>query len=691
MHTRKQRIADPCARYLNYLHDKPIIKIAEARNLAQEFSIETLDRSGRWYFTPGAKSIYDVRIRNDSNNSLDCSLVLEDPPSGVALEPQSFALRGHEVRTVTVTFAADAPAARSQRVLLTLRDRDGAVQATFEHPLITTGGTDCSISLAWKDAVIEAGEVRAFDLTCCVRSQSDGPTSFSLAFTPHPALTFPPLQPVSLDPGESAEVPIRVLWDPKIKDDSGLNHPLLLEVGVPVSNGRRTSRVRWDAVEGQLQPFAWNKVLAVAQTAPAARSGDGKPAEPPPPATAPALPSVRTAPEPSSVKTAAEFSFASPQVGSGAPPAVTSNGHTPTKRLEEVEQPAVTQSTPVQLPAVPVQSAPPSPAAVPVTAKDESAPQAASVTATQSEIMAPPASVITPPANVIMPPPSASMLPPSATAPQAGAITPLPIVDNGFTAPPRREIAIALHDKVAAGSLRSRPAKKLATSWLIVSVPAAALVVAAVLFRPSSPPPPPSPGPVVLSTPVVSANSAQSAAPSATLNVAQHKPVVRQKAAPLAPKHAASPSPSAIAQNIATPAPAHTAATLPATPIAHRVAAVAAPPARQQSATRRILRQRLAALAPGPVVALGGVEAHYGARGRAVRVNWAAAEQTAANIQLIDNHGAILNATTVRGTRESVLLYLPPRYRGSVTIQLTSTGRLGERVAQTAFLPAFGY
>lgn len=634
--------------------------------LAQEFSIETLDRSGRWYFTPGAKSIYDVRIRNDSNNSLDCSLVLEDPPSGVSLEPQSFALRGHEVRTVTVTFAADAPAARSQRVLLTLRDRDGAVHATFEHPLITTGGTDCTISLAWKDAVIEAGEVRAFDLTCCVRSQSDGPTSFSLAFTPHPALTFPTLQPVSLDPGESTELPIRVLWDAKIKDDSGLNHPLLLEVGVPVSNGRRTSRMRWDAVEAQMQPFAWNKVLAVAQTAPAARNGDGKPAESPPPVTAPEVASVKTVAEPPSLKTAAELSPASAQVGSGALPTVTSNGHTPAKRLEEVEQLAATQPAPIQ-----------SPAAVPVMAKDESAPQAASVTTTQSEIMAPPASAITPP--------------PSAATPQAGAIKPLPIVDNGFTAPPRRESAIAHHDKVATGSLRSRPVKKLATNWLIGSVAAAALVVAAVLFRPSSPPPPPSPGPVVLSTPVVTTNSIQSVAPSATLNVAQHKPVVQQKAAVLAPKHAASPSPSAIAQNIATPAPAHTAATILAAPVTHRVAAVAAPPARQQSVTRRILRQRLAALAPGPVVALGGVEAHYGARGRAVRVNWAAAEQSAANIQLIDNHGTILNAITVRGTRESVLLYLPPRYRGSVTIQLTSTGRLGERVAQTAFLPAFGY
>jgi len=97
--------------------------------LAQAFRIETLDRSGRWYLTPGARSIYDLRIRNDSKNAVDCSLVVEDPATGVSVEPNAFALRGHEVRTVTVTFASDATSVRSHRVLLSLHaDDDGRPQ-----------------------------------------------------------------------------------------------------------------------------------------------------------------------------------------------------------------------------------------------------------------------------------------------------------------------------------------------------------------------------------------------------------------------------------------------------------------------------------------------------------------------------------------------------------------------------------
>ena len=64
--------------------------IAEAHSLAQSLRIETLDRSGRWYLTPGSRCIYDLRVRNDTKNAADCSLVVEDPASGVTVDPQTF-------------------------------------------------------------------------------------------------------------------------------------------------------------------------------------------------------------------------------------------------------------------------------------------------------------------------------------------------------------------------------------------------------------------------------------------------------------------------------------------------------------------------------------------------------------------------------------------------------------------------
>jgi hypothetical protein len=89
-------------------------------------------------------------------------------------------------------------------------------------------------------------------------------------------------------------------------------------------------------------------------------------------------------------------------------------------------------------------------------------------------------------------------------------------------------------------------------------------------------------------------------------------------------------------------------------------------------------------------VALGGIEAYYGPRGRAVRVIWSAAEQASANVQLIDNRGMTVNSTSVRGGRQSVIMYLPRGYRGALTVQVSSVGRLGERVAETTSLPPFG-
>jgi len=228
--------------------------------LAQAFRIETLDRSGRWYLTPGSRSIYDLRIRNDSKNAVDCTLVVEDPTTGVTVEPSSFSLRGHEVRTVTVTFAPDATSVRAHSVLLSLHsDADGATLATFEHPLVVTGGTDCSVAVAYKDAIVEAGELRGFEVACSVRCQSEATSTFQVSFAPHPALSIPSLPPISLEPGQLGEMVIPIRWNRDAKDESGWNHPTLLEVAVPVSNGRRTSRVRWESIELKLEPFLKSK------------------------------------------------------------------------------------------------------------------------------------------------------------------------------------------------------------------------------------------------------------------------------------------------------------------------------------------------------------------------------------------------------------------------------------------------
>lgn len=607
--------------------------------MAQSCSIETLDRSGRWYFTPGAKSIYDLRVRNDANSTIDCSLVLDDPASGVSIEPKRFSLRGHEVRTVTVTVAADAPVPRSQRVLLTLRDSAGAQLASFEHPLIITGGSDCSISLTWKDALVEHGAVKGFELNCAVRSQSDGPTSFALSFVPHPSLTFAAVEPLMLGPGESRELTIPVRWNSTVTDEHGLNHPTALEVIVPVSNGRRSSRLRWDAIEAQLQPFYWNDVLAAARSAPATRNGEKSASA----ETAGQNPPERSAASSAAVATHASDDTATQAVPGEAKPAQASssngasngaiNGHatvTPPEAATEIGLPLFTGNAPE------------------ASAFDDA-----------PTVVAAPTPVIVPAAAPVAPTP----------------FEPQPSFGVSAMRTP----------------LQPQPKKRIAAGLLIGALATVSLIIAAAFFRPSGTQQRPSTGPVVLASPLAAGSFqpqlATAPPPSHAVahnNVAQHaRPAAAKTSQPVAQPSAhvsalvATSAPRQIAH--VQPPPPRTSAPIVLRPVLHAAAAPAP------------YRSQLAAPPNGPVVALGGVEAFYGARGRAVRVNWSAAEQSAANIQLIDDHGTTVNSINVRGGRRSVLLYLPPRYRGAVTIQLTSTGRLGERVAQTAFLPPFGY
>ena len=127
--------------------------------MSQAFRIETLDRSGRWYLSPGARSIYDLRIRNDSKNAVECSLVVDEPA------------------------------------------------------IVVTGGTDCSVAVAYRDVIVEAGEVRGFEVACSVRSQSEATSTFQVSLSEHPALSVPALPPISLDPGQVGEMVIPIQWN----------------------------------------------------------------------------------------------------------------------------------------------------------------------------------------------------------------------------------------------------------------------------------------------------------------------------------------------------------------------------------------------------------------------------------------------------------------------------------------------
>jgi hypothetical protein len=216
---------------------------------------------------------------------------------------------------------------------------------------------------------------------------------------------------------------------------------------------------------------------------------------------------------------------------------------------------------------------------------------------------------------------------------------------------------------------------------MIGGLAAVAIVVGIFVFRPSPQPQAPSTTPVVAAPPVVAVNPTHAV-----------KPVVMHAHAPIKPalivkpvNAAATPAPAT--PKAATPTPA-TAAPVTPKPATQRPAAVATRP---RPAPRHVARYgKLYQPESGSVVALGGIEAFYGPRGRAVRVIWSAAEQASANVSLIDDHGSTVNSVSVRGARQSILMYLPRGYHGGLTVQVSSMGRLGERVAQTTSLPPFG-
>ena len=238
--------------------------------MAANLAIECADRSVRWYLTPGQTSRYEILVTNQSGDeSVECTMALDDPPSGGAFEPASFALRPRERKTVILTFAEETQVPRDQRVLISVRDPNSIVLASFEHGLISAGGTDCTVTLSWKEPIVDGDEIRGFVISCAIKSLSASPGTFALQFTPHPALEFVDVTPIKLQPGQTETVAIPILWKRDHKDANGFDHPHVIEISVAVSQGRRSFRLPWDTIETKLAALRPAPVPA-ATAAPAA-------------------------------------------------------------------------------------------------------------------------------------------------------------------------------------------------------------------------------------------------------------------------------------------------------------------------------------------------------------------------------------------------------------------------------------
>jgi hypothetical protein len=199
-----------------------------------------------------------------------------------------------------------------------------------------------------------------------------------------------------------------------------------------------------------------------------------------------------------------------------------------------------------------------------------------------------------------------------------------------------------------------------------------------------------------------------SAAPSVTVPPPVTMETVQPRAKATGPaKTSASPPAVAAVASPIRPSIAPSAALRAASQAAHQAVAptvAPAPPPTQRPATPKpkvALAPKPSALPkpqvvrrprppnPNTIVAIQGVDAHYGGGGRAVGVRWGANGQSSATVQLSGDKGEILSQADVAGTRQSAVMYVPKTYRGSVFVQVISIGYHGERVTQSTSLPPY--
>ncbi len=571
--------------------------------MPRSITIESANRSVRWYLTPGEQTTYEIAVSNTGDEAIQCVLKLDEPPNGGAIQPSAFALEPGEARNAQLTFRPDAKASRDQLAVVTARDADNRKVGEFQITLISAGGTDCATTLAWKGApdaedARAQGGVQGFVLALSLKSLSQSDGEFQIDFSAHPALEFPTLQPLYLAPGQVANVDVPVRWHPDVKDADGFNHPRVIEVGVAVSQGRRSSRLAWDLIDRKLSGRPEEETPAIVE-----HGGENASAE-------------------------------------------TSPAATETLRVSALAA-AVVASPPVE--------APP-PALEPVA----SAPQSGQFDGFEESVVG---------------------LPRRGFRPYDLPIDEAPKTPTPKTPTPKTPVPKTPARKVSVGPPAQSPPRESGPRIpTLISIGFAAIILAvAVIFyfpRPNQSSVATTAAVVTTQPTIAEMIPATTAPKKAPIRKPVHKPG-RPPATPAALRTSATPA-STTANAVAT-----AVAALIATPRPKPTVVATAPPTPSPS------QRRLRPIDRGTVVAVEGISARYGPTGRAVRVVWSASSQASANIQVLNDRGAVISTAGVSGPRQNALLYLPRSYHGPIYVQVVSVGYQGERVTQSTSLPPF--
>lgn len=222
--------------------------------MSARFSVFPQDRSERWILVPGVASTRQIEIRNESDAPVECHLRVDQPASASA-SPAVLTIQPRHSRTADVIFLANWSPDQESQLEVSLRNAQGERLAIFSHELVAAESSDCAVALDLKEPILIDGALAGFKLWFSITSRSATPRRFEVDFAPHPSLRFPERKAITLGPGEATAFEVPVEWNRAVRDVQGWNHPRVVEVFVPVSQGRRTAALSWDIVERRLEQY----------------------------------------------------------------------------------------------------------------------------------------------------------------------------------------------------------------------------------------------------------------------------------------------------------------------------------------------------------------------------------------------------------------------------------------------------
>jgi hypothetical protein len=206
-----------------------------------------------WAISPGAQTVFALRVRNETEEGHEVAVVVEEPSNWAWVEPRRLSLGPGEEKDLQVVFAPQSDsrlAAGTHTAIIRVRDFEGVIFAEYARPYTVAERQELSMTAGLRGPLLSFGMAEGFVVHCQLVNRGNVDVTVTPAGDNHPTLSFSKRTVLVPFQGEVG-FDVEVRWQPTRRDD----HPEAVTLRARYQGGEASASVPWERIEAALEPF----------------------------------------------------------------------------------------------------------------------------------------------------------------------------------------------------------------------------------------------------------------------------------------------------------------------------------------------------------------------------------------------------------------------------------------------------